>query len=404
MGSDLNQGAPLTPLESSLPPKGRLTFVIYKMSEGGAQRHLSNLVNFLSKRGWSITVLTFDDGSSPSFYKLHLSVQRIPLSIMRQQKGFLRSLLIPFLRPWILRTAILKNKPDIVIPFIDLTNILTLISTIGLEIPVLVAEMTHPKYHKMGKLWGCVRAWIYRRASCVVVQTEIGLSFFSPEIQCRSKIIPNPVIAPVIVPENCSLDSHSKSLKDAKTLIAMGRLSTEKGFDLLLKAFVKVVSSCPDWKLIVWGEGDQRKKLEDLSEELGLKEKVSFPGITHKPYEKMKESDLFVLSSQFEGFPNVLCEAMACGLPVVSFNCPSGPGTIIRDGYDGILVPPGDVEELAVTLVKVMNNTDLRESLSKNAGEIIHRFSVDKVVRMWEELFFEYSKNDQDKLNSLRIT
>ena len=118
----------------------------------------------------------------------------------------------------------------------------------------------------------------------------------------------------------------------------------------------------------------------------------------------MKESDLFVLSSQFEGFPNVLCEAMACGLPVVSFNCPSGPGTIIRDGYDGILVPPGDVEELAVTLVKVMNNTDLRESLSKNAGEIIHRFSVDKVVRMWEELFFEYSKNDQDKLNSLRIT
>jgi len=100
-----NQEGRLPQLESSRPPKGRLTFIIYKMSEGGAQRQLSILVNFLSDQGWSITVLTFDDGSSPSFYKLRLSVQLIPLSIMRHQKGFLRSLTIPFLRPWILRKA-----------------------------------------------------------------------------------------------------------------------------------------------------------------------------------------------------------------------------------------------------------------------------------------------------------
>jgi GalNAc-alpha-(1->4)-GalNAc-alpha-(1->3)-diNAcBac-PP-undecaprenol alpha-1,4-N-acetyl-D-galactosaminyltransferase len=152
MTAKLNQDDSLPSLETSFPPKGRLTFVIYKMPEGGAQRHLSNLVNFLSERGWSITVLTFDDGSSPSFCKLHLSVQRISQSIMRQQKGFIRLFTTPFLRSWILRTAILKNKPDIVIPFIDLTNILTLISTIGLATPVIAAEMTHPKYHKMGKL------------------------------------------------------------------------------------------------------------------------------------------------------------------------------------------------------------------------------------------------------------
>jgi|TARA_B100000809_G_scaffold88269_1_gene86652 glycosyltransferase involved in cell wall biosynthesis len=242
-----NQEGRLPQLESSRPPKGRLTFIIYKMSEGGAQRQLSILVNFLSDQGWSITVLIFDDGSSPSFYKLRLSVQLIPLSIMRHQKGFLRSLTIPFLRPWILRKAILKNKPDVVIPFLDLTNILTVLSTIGLAIPVIAAERTHPKYHQMGKLWGGLRNWAYRRASCVVVQTEISLSFFSPEIQRRSRVIPNPVIAL----ENCNIDSPTTTFKDTKTLIAIGRLSKEKGFDLLLMAFVKVVNSCPDWKLVI---------------------------------------------------------------------------------------------------------------------------------------------------------
>ena len=181
------------------------------------------------------------------------------------------------------------------IPFIDLTNILTLVSTIGLGIPIIASEMTYPKCHKMGKLWGMVRQWAYRLASFVVVQTEMGRSFFSPEIKARTRVIPNPVI----VPDNFKANSTKKPLKATKTLIAMGRLSTEKGFDLLLAAFAQVVKSCPDWKLDIWGEGDQRKKLENLREELGLTGKVNLRGITREPYDRMKESDLFILSSHF---------------------------------------------------------------------------------------------------------
>lgn len=386
-----NQEDRLFQEQNSQQSQGRLVFIIYKMIGGGAQRHLSNLVNFLSSRGWSISILTFDDGSSPSFYDLHPSIQIIPLSIMRRQNGFLRSLAMPLLRPWILRRAILKTKPDVVIPFVDLTNILTLISTMGLAVPVIASEMTHPQYHKMGKLWGFVREWAYRRARCVVVQTDVGLSFFSKNIQRRSRVIPNPVI----VPENHNPDTSDNDFENTKTIIAMGRLSKEKGFDLLLRAFAVVADRCPEWKLVVWGEGDQREMLESLRKELALTEKVSLPGITRKPYEKMMESDLFVLSSHFEGFPNVLCEAMACGLPVISFDCPSGPSSIIRDGYDGLLVPPEDVAELAISMEKVISDPELRANLGKNAREITDRFAVDKVAGMWEKLFFEFSNKEQ---------
>jgi glycosyltransferase involved in cell wall biosynthesis len=185
------------------------------------------------------------------------------------------------------------------------------------------------------------------------------------------------------------------TVKPNNALIAMGRLSFEKGFDMLLVAFSKAVKNCNGWKLTIWGEGDQRENLEKLIEELDLTEMVKLPGVTRNPYGKMQESDLFVLSSRFEGIPNVLCEAMACGLPVVSFNCPSGPGTIIRDGYNGVLVPPEDVDELANTLEKLMTDPGLRKSLGNQATEISSKFSVEKVGRMWEKLFYDVTHGNK---------
>jgi GalNAc-alpha-(1->4)-GalNAc-alpha-(1->3)-diNAcBac-PP-undecaprenol alpha-1,4-N-acetyl-D-galactosaminyltransferase len=365
-----------------MPPKN-LVFIINIMSAAGAQRRLSILVNFLSANGWSVTLLTFDDGSSPSFYKLDSSIRQIPLAIMRKQKSFFRSLTMPLLRPWILRRAIRRIKPDVIIPFGDLTGILTLVSIYGLNFSVMVSEAVHPKYHVMGRFWGGVREWVYRCAHFVVVQTEEGLSFFSPEIKRRSRVIPSPVL----IPNDTNSDDSAKSMTTPKTLMAMGRLNEQKGFDLLLNAFARVSPNFPEWMLNIWGEGDQRGKLEFMRDELGLAGKVNFPGITSDSYGEMKKSDLFVLSSRFEGFPNVLCEAMACGMPVVSFECPSGPGSIIRHRYDGILVPPENVRALADSMEELMKDEELRKSLASKAVEIVERFSVNKVARMWEELF-----------------
>jgi glycosyltransferase involved in cell wall biosynthesis len=165
----------------------------------------------------------------------------------------------------------------------------------------------------------------------------------------------------------------------------MGRLEREKGIDFLLHAFSRVAPLHPSWSLEIWGEGPQQSLLEELASKLNLNERVRFRGFTHNPFQVMQGSDLFVLPSRFDGFPNVLLEALACGLPIVSFDCPFGPGQIIRHGVDGVLLPPEDVGALIAALDRLMGDDDLRLRLARNAPDVTQRFSVSKIMGMWED-------------------
>jgi glycosyltransferase involved in cell wall biosynthesis len=195
----------------------------------------------------------------------------------------------------------------------------------------------------------------------------------------RGRVIPNPV----------DLPSPRRRLSGTRRLVAVGRLVHQKGFDLLLRAFAEIATEHPEWTLTIWGEGEERGRLEALCAQLALLEQVQLPGLTELPGQWVEEAEVFVLSSRFESFGNVVTEAMVAGLPVVAFECPWGPGDIIRDGEDGLLVPPEDVGALAAAMRRLIVDPELRRRLGEAGARNVRRFQKEMIVAQWDALIGE---------------
>lgn len=382
----------------------RVTLVIATLGGGGAERVAANMANCWSAKGWAIVIVTTCFGKHPSSYDLDPQVTRIdvesrrlnrlpidpqgaaPLaSLLADCSEAERAALIPQTTHLLkLRETILATRPQVVISYIDVTNLCVLSATRGSGLPVIVSEHCDPNHNFIGDGWELLRRRLYPQARYVTVLTEESLDYFSEVAGIRGRIIPNP-----LTPFVFSKSDEVPHPKDGKTLMAMGRLSPEKGFDLLLEAFALVARTHTDWTLEIVGEGPQRPSLESCIEQFDLGGRVRLPGFTRQPFDAIRRADLFVLSSLCEGFPNVLLEAMACGVAVVSFDCPSGPRHIIRDGVDGTLVPPGDIRALAVALDRLMGDQAERRRLAAKAPEVAERFGAEKIMSMWEELVVE---------------
>ena len=361
----------------------RITLVIHNLAMGGAERVVTLLANHLVEHGNQVRLICMDDGRTPPFFPVAPRVTMDYLGLIWDSRGFYEALTSKLVRLRALRAAIRRSEPSVVISFIDTMNIRVVLATTGLGIPVLVRECTYPAGRSLGRGWEFLRAVAYRRAQSVVAFNRCVLECFSKGIQNRGCVISDAITIP---PAYRGRALKAPSAGKKQTVIGLGRLHPIKGFDLLITAFAAVCQRFPDWSLEIWGEGGERANLERLARELNVSDRVRLPGLTNNPAGCLAAADLFVLPSRVEGFGQALGEAMACGLPVLSFACPSGPPEIIRDGVDGILVPSGDVSALAHGMERLMGDETLRRKLATRAPEVLDRFSLENVMGNWERL------------------
>jgi GalNAc-alpha-(1->4)-GalNAc-alpha-(1->3)-diNAcBac-PP-undecaprenol alpha-1,4-N-acetyl-D-galactosaminyltransferase len=357
----------------------KVCFFIWGLRAAGAERVLCILANAWAEKGWEVTILTLEDGHEAPFYPLHASIRVRPLALQKDSTSFLSGLTNNLGRLRTIRRAIRQAGPDVIVSFIDTGNVLAIAASRGLGIPVVISERTDPSRRSLGRVWTPLRNWAYARAERIVFQSSGVMNWFPEAIRSRGVVIPNPVSVPQAAP-------GAKRAPDRPgLLLAMGRLFPIKGFDLLLQAFAQASRQVPGWTLEIWGRGPERDALERQAEELGLAGQVRFPGVTDRPFEVLRGGDAFVLSSRAEGFPNVLVEAMACGLPVVCTDFGGAARDIVRDGENGLLVAPEDPGALAAGLVRLMGDPEGRARLAASGAEITVQFALPRVLEMWEE-------------------
>jgi GalNAc-alpha-(1->4)-GalNAc-alpha-(1->3)-diNAcBac-PP-undecaprenol alpha-1,4-N-acetyl-D-galactosaminyltransferase len=359
----------------------RLTLVVPSLTFGGAEHVVAQMANHWATLGEDVTVVTLS-ATRCDTYPLAPSVKRIALDLQIESRGSIQAIANNLVRVRKLRTAIDRSAPQTVISFTDQMNVLTLLACRPLKVDAVISERIDPSQQAIGRAWSFLRRRTYPSAQALVVQTERVRRQMFPVMRGRPiYVIPNSVQAP---PKEAEKWQRRDSAASARQIVAMGRLAPQKGFDLLIDAFARIVERFPQWSLTILGEGPQRPALEELVAQRRLKDRVRLPGWESEPSAVFRQGGLFVLSSRFEGFPNALLEAMAAGLPVISFDCPSGPAEIIRDGIDGILVPAEDVTALADAIERVLADDSLRRRLSAEAVRVIDRFSVDRYYARWD--------------------
>lgn len=367
----------------------KLLIFIHSLSSGGAERVTANLANHWASKGWQITIVTLAS-KSLDFYQLDPEVRRIALDLAGDSGNPVSAIANSLRRILALRRVLRQVQPDLALAMMTTANILLAMAAFGLRRLVTVgSERTHPPQIPLGRLWEGLRSWWYGRLTALTALTSESREWLLQKTGARNvAVIPNAVLWPLpIQPPLLSVQLiYTEGLK---ILLAVGRLSEEKRFDLLISSFAALTQQHPDWNLIILGEGNQRAALEQQVAQAGLAHRIRLPGRAGNVGDWYSAADLYVMSSRFEGFPNTLVEAMAHGLPAVSFDCDTGPRDIIRHEVDGLLVPNGDVAALVQALGRLMADESLRRQFGANAIEARERFSIKRTAAMWEQLFEE---------------
>lgn len=359
----------------------RVTLVIANFGWGGAQKIMAAMANYWAAKGWHVTYMSLDEQRCEAFFPIDEAVDLVPLGVRQHTKSVWQAVRQNLKRLIVLRKAIRDSRPDVVISFLSVTNMRVLMATFGLGVPVIVSERGDPKRRSIPLIWRSLRSILYPLAQSLVAQTDYARDCFGGRIRKRSVVIPNPVVLP-----------ETPVARTAKTVIGVGHLAPVKGFDVLIKAFGRIAKTHPDWRLTIWGLGDEHDRFKAMAEELGFADRFDLPGLSDRPGAWAEEAAIFVLASRHEGFPNTLLEAMAAGLPVIATDCPvGGPRAMIDHGENGLLVPREDEAMLADALNDLIADAAKRDRLGMAARERAKDFALDKIMARWTDLVHDAS-------------
>jgi GalNAc-alpha-(1->4)-GalNAc-alpha-(1->3)-diNAcBac-PP-undecaprenol alpha-1,4-N-acetyl-D-galactosaminyltransferase len=361
--------------------------VIGSLQGGGAERQLSEMANYWARRNLRVTLATWSGPKLDDFYSLDCRVHRVFLDVDITSTATFQRVRAHVLRVLKLRKFLSMERPHAVLSFVTESNVLTILASAGLGIRTIVSERTQPALHLMlPPIWQMLRRILYAWSDGIVAQTESAAQWIRRNCRKKATVIPN------------ALRSLPPATDERKRLIiAVGRLSYEKGFDLLLRAFAQVAPAFDDWSVMIIGEGNERANLLRLRSELMLMDRVQLVGQIADVASWMSRAALVVQPSRFEGFPNAVLEAMGMGAAVISADCPSGPAELIEDGISGRLVPVEDVATLAQVMTELMSRQDVRERLGREASKVRARFRQDLIMAQWEECLLPLA--DHSKIN-----
>lgn len=364
---------------------------------GGVERIFMDKASHLVQMGHDVTLLTFDQGDAPSAYPIAPGIRHIDLNICFYKQfryGLLKRAIILQHKERVfaqkLRQVTQQFKPDIMICVsYDLTavNVMTRLKDSSKKIieahsARYYAERLHERnrglLHRISLGWrNRLLHQCLKRADAFVALTQVDADDWGAVRETH--VIPNLLTQ--------YPDDIQSTPKRGKRVITAGRLTEQKGYDLLIPAWKIVNQKHPDWTLDVYGNGEDRAMLEQEVKRQGLSDAIVLHMPTKAIYEKYMESDFYVLSSRWEGFGLVLSEAMSCGIPCVAFDCPHGPSDIITDGEDGLLVENGNIEQLAQKICYLIEHEDIRREMGRKARENVKRYLPENIMPQWEALF-----------------
>lgn len=349
----------------------KITLFVSALSGGGAERVTCNLANYLSDAGHQVEILTMGerDASEP----LREGIKHIPLlcnaergnALLNNAKRILR--LCKYMRTQTVDAYVvmLPVPIQLMLGFSKLT-----------KAPIVVSERVDPKAYALKTQRNLQR--IAAKASGYIFQTEEAAQWYAPYLKGMPyQVIPNAINPAFIRPKYEG--------QREKVIVGAGRLTEQKNFPLLIRAFARVAHKFPEHKLVIYGKGSLLESLKDLAAEHGIGDRVEFPGFCTDMPERLEKAGMFVLSSDYEGMPNALMEAMALGVPCVSTDCGGGGAKfLIQDGENGILVPQKDEEALAVAMERLLSDEALAAKCSFNGRKLQESLAPGHIYGQWE--------------------